>query len=93
MDFARYEELFFTPGLKVVNVHPFMFALNIPDAEFYERAKPLIPTLNVRQAAEFAHTGPGARDFVCDMIERVLARGSRFQTLSEVYAAGAAGAP
>ena len=92
-DFGRYEALFFTPGLKVINVHPFMFALNIPDAAFYQRVKPHIPTLDAEQAAGLAHPGRGARTFVCDMIERVLERGLRFHTLSEVYAASAAGGP
>ncbi len=92
-DFGRYEEVFFTPGLKVINVHPFMFALNIPDAEFYERVKPHIPALDAAREEELAYPGRGTRTFVCDMIERVRARGFRFQTLSGVYAECSAGGP
>ena len=91
-DFARYEEAFFSPGLKVINLHPFMFALNIPDAEFYQRVKPHIPSLDAEQAAELAHPGRGTRTFVCDMIEGVLARGLRFRALSEVHGACASSA-
>ena len=67
-----------------------MFALNIPDAELYRRVKPHIRTLDTEQAAELGHSGRGARSFVCDIIQRVLARGLRYHMLSEVYAECAA---
>jgi hypothetical protein len=37
---------FLTPGLKILNVHPFNFALNVPDEETYRAVKKHIPSLS-----------------------------------------------
>jgi hypothetical protein len=83
-DFARYRSAFFTPGLKVVNVHPFIFALNISDDEMYRSVKAHIPTLNPKSAAGLRWGGPGPADFLADLADSVRAQGLRWHTLSEL---------
>lgn len=84
---APYEEVFFSPGLKVLGVHPFMFALNLSDHQTYTDNKALIPTLTAEQAADLRCPGPGAADFLLELIDAVHARGLRFHTLEELYQA------
>ncbi len=83
-DFARLRATFLTPGLKLLNVHPFMFALNIPDAAFYARHKRLIPTLDTTQAGQLRFAGRGAATFLADLVEAVRAEGFRFTTIGDL---------
>ena len=87
-DFARYRDDFFAPGLKVVNVHPFIFALNIPDNDFYQSVKSSIPTLAAGQAAALRWQGDGPVAFLTALTEAVQAAGRRWYTLAELAAAG-----
>jgi Polysaccharide deacetylase len=76
---------FLTPGLKILNVHPFNFALNIPNEETYRSLKRHIPSLRRDEIETVRHQGPGTRSFVLDLLRRLEAIGARFQTLSEVH--------
>ena len=82
--FAPYREAFFSPGLKVVNVHPFIFTLNIPDDRFYQSVKSNIPTLDAESAAALRWTGPGPADFLAELSAAVEAGGRRWFTLAEL---------
>lgn len=92
-DVEAYLERFLTPGLKVLSVHPFFFAANVPDAEFYRRVKPHVGTVDGSTIGELRHEGRGVRTFVTELVERLRARGERFYTLAELHAmlAGADG--
>jgi polysaccharide deactylase WbmS-like protein len=75
---------FLSPGLKILNFHPFFVALNVPDSIFYARHKSRIPSLTRDQAAEFRHRGAGAGTFLVDALRAILAAGHRFVTLEEL---------
>jgi hypothetical protein len=81
-DFARYSDHFFSPGLKIVNAHPFIFALNIGDAAMYQSVKGHIPKLDAKSAAGLRSAEPGPADFLAQLADAVAARGLQWHTLS-----------
>jgi hypothetical protein len=82
--FQDYEADFFCPGLKILNFHPFLVALNAPDAAYYSRHKRHIPTLRADEATRLRHEGYGASTFLIEMIGAIHTAGHRFVTLSEM---------
>lgn len=80
-----YEDLFFSPGLKIIGVHPFMFTLNLSDHDTYTRLKPHIPTLSANEAEELKSSGPGSQTFLLELIDAVHEKGFSFQTLDDLY--------
>ena len=80
-----YEDLFFSPGLKIIGVHPFMFTLNLSDHETYTRLKPKISSMTSKEADELFSPGPGAQTFLLELIDEVHERGFAFQTLDDIY--------
>ncbi len=82
--FSDHAGAFFSPGLKILNFHPFFVALNCPDAAFYARHKSLIPSLTAEEAARLRHRGPGPASFLEEALTAVRASGHRFITLSEL---------
>ncbi|GAB2176168.1 polysaccharide deacetylase WbmS family protein [Dongia sp. agr-C8] len=87
-DFVRYRDAFFAPGLKVVNVHPFIYALNIPDEATYTAVKGNIPRLDAESAGKLRFAGPGPADFLAALADAVKAQGLRWHTLTELAALG-----
>ena len=85
-DLNRLREAFLTPGLKVLNVHPFMFALNIPNRDFYAHHKPLIPMLDASIARRLRFEGQGTATFLAALVDLVHAQGLGFTTLSQLVA-------
>ena len=81
-DLEKYLPSFLSPGLKILNIHPFFFTLNIPDQQYYTDVKPQIRTLN-DQALRF--DGPGVQTFVMQLLEELKRQGHRFHTLSELH--------
>ncbi len=81
-DLEKHMPLFLSPGLKIINVHPFFFTLNIPHQQYYADVKAHIPTLT-DQAMRFH--GPGVRTFVTHLLEALTGQGHRFHTLSELH--------
>ena len=88
--FDAYATDFFSPGMKVLNFHPFFVALNLPDATVYARYKPMIRSLTAEQAAILRHPGPGAESFLIEALEAILAAGHRFVTLGQLVDANPA---
>lgn len=84
-NFAPYEDLFFSPGLKIIGVHPFMYTLNLSDHDTYTAMKPNYRTLTKPQAEDLRSPGPGAQTFLHELIDAVQAKGYEFQTLDQVY--------
>lgn len=76
---------FLTPGLKILNVHPFNFALNVPNEEAYRAVKKHIPSLSRDAMATLRHRGAGTRSFVLDLLRRLKGIDARFLSLSEVH--------
>jgi hypothetical protein len=83
-DFAPLRRTFLTPGLKILNVHPFMFTLNIPNGATYARHKYLIPTLNAQSAGPLRFQGPGPATFLAALIDCVHAEGFSFTSIDNL---------
>jgi ubiquinone/menaquinone biosynthesis C-methylase UbiE len=82
-----------TPGLKIFNVHPAAFALNIPDSAFYQRVREGIPTLSAADIENTRFSGAGTRTFILALLDRLLRLGHKFHTLGDVYAMVQGGTP
>jgi hypothetical protein len=50
----HYLERFTTAGLKIINIHPFFFAANIPNQEYYDKVKQHIKRSPQKQLVKFA---------------------------------------
>lgn len=83
-DLEHHIDAFFTPGLKILNVHPFTFATNVPDGVFYSRVKQHATTLTPEECIELRYQGAGTRTFVTALLRAAVARGTRFNTLQEI---------
>ncbi len=86
--FTTQATAFFSPGLKILNFHPFFVALNIPDAASYARHKPSVQSLTARQAVEWRHPGAGAGSFLVEALAAICAAGHRFVPLATLAEAG-----
>ena len=78
-------EKFQTPGLKILNVHPIYFALNVPTAGFYHDVRSLAASLTPDDIARRRFAGKGTRTFVLELLDRLRAAGHRFYTLDEAF--------
>lgn len=76
---------FRTPGLKIVNVHPFMFATNVPTEDYYRQVKGHIASLDAATLPSVRFAGPGTRTFVTELLARLIGEGFRFHTLHALY--------
>ncbi len=83
-DVDRVWSAFLTPGLKILNVHAFMMAINACGQAHYEKSKPHITTLSASSCASLRHTGPGSATFLREVLTRLRDRGEQFLTLGEV---------
>jgi hypothetical protein len=82
--FADYRAAFASPGLKILNFHPFIWTLNAPDAEFYAARRAHIPTLTQAEAATMRHSGPGSATFLDEIIQWVRETGGEFVSLPQL---------
>lgn len=85
-------ETFLTPGLKVLNVHPSNFSLNVPDEPFYRSVRGDVALLTTAEITRRRFDGPGTRTFLLAMLDRLRSLGHRFYTLAEVFAMSRAAA-
>ena len=83
-NFGEYRDAFLTPGLKVINVHPFVQSLNIPDQRFYDAQVGSTTSLTSTDLAQRRHSGPGARSFLAALLDDLTGRGHQFACLSEI---------
>ena len=84
-DFDELLPAFVSPGLKILNFHPFFVAANIPTAEYYQRVKGHITTLSEQTVSDVRYRGEGTRTFLIALLERLTALGEKFNTLGELY--------
>lgn len=82
--FADYRDAFASPGLKLLNFHPFVWALNMPGEDFYAAHKAHIPTLTTEQAEALRHRGPGSATFLDEIIAWVRQSGGAFVSLPDL---------
>jgi ubiquinone/menaquinone biosynthesis C-methylase UbiE len=80
----RYLARFTAPGLKVLNVHPFMIAANVPTLEAYERVRFSITTLGPANVEAIRHRDAGAETFLRRLLATLIGAGERFVTLGEL---------
>ncbi|MCG8422626.1 MAG: hypothetical protein MJE77_32320 [Proteobacteria bacterium] len=85
-DLSRHEHHFLTIGLKILNIHPFCFTLNVPNEEYYLANKKYIPSLDAESVAEIKNNKSGVETFVNDIIELYTANDYSHRTLAELYA-------
>jgi hypothetical protein len=85
----RWLPEFLSPGLKVLNVHPFMLAANVPSSSYYGAIKRHIPTLGPGDLGEVRFGGDGVDTFVRALLGALTQRRLRFSTLSELHARAA----
>lgn len=84
-DFSEFKETFFSPGLKILNVHPFMFAVNVPTYDYYQKRKEQGKHLTEKRAKSLRFKGPGERTFLLELLAAVRDRGYAFQALGDLY--------
>ncbi|HYC02691.1 MAG TPA: hypothetical protein VED40_05320 [Azospirillaceae bacterium] len=84
-DFDAQAERFFTPGLKLINVHPFNFALNVPHQDWFDQHKAHTASLTSAEVDTAAWPGAGTASFLRQLVEAVQARGGRFVGLGELH--------
>lgn len=76
---------FLTPGLKILNFHPFFVAANIPSQEYYESIRPHIQTVDEESIGRIRHPGEGTRTFLLRLLEALATRKERFYTLQALH--------
>jgi len=74
-----------SPGLKILNIHPLLYALNVPDLRFYQAHKHLVGECVAEKALREAFAGDGIRTLVDALIEFVGEKGYRCASLDELY--------
>ena len=82
--FDDHVAAFASPGLKILNIHPFMWALNSHSAEFYAAHKTWIPCVDRDQIAAHRNVGLGCASFLDEVIRWVERSGKRFVSFSDL---------
>jgi hypothetical protein len=83
--FAAFEQYFETPGLKVINLHPLLFALNVPSSQFYASHKHLNGNPDPVAGHDARFSGAGTRTFLADLVDHVLKRRAPAVYLDDLY--------
>lgn len=81
----KYWADFVSPGLKILNFHPFFVTANIPNQDYYTKIKPHITTLGEETIDKIRCQEKGVRSFLIQLLDRLTSRGERFYTLDELY--------
>lgn len=81
----HYLDAFTSPGLKIINVHPFILSANIPSEDYYLEVKEHTTTVSHEDIDTIRYDGAGGRTFFIDLIEFVRSQNMRFYTLHELY--------
>lgn len=70
-DFADYQRVFSSPGLKVINVHPIHIALNSPDMGYYLKHKEEASKASAEELKKIRFTGAGVRTFFIEILKSI----------------------
>jgi hypothetical protein len=84
-DFGAFEPYFETPGLKVINLHPLLFALNVPTSQFYASHKQLNGNPDPEAGRNARFSGTGTRTFLEELADHVLERRAAVVYLDDLY--------
>ncbi len=80
----HYLDAFSSPGLKIINVHPFIISANIPSGDYYLEVKEHTTTVSHEDIDKIGYDGAGARTFLIGLIKFVKSQNMRFYTLHEI---------
>lgn len=90
-DFAANGEKYFARnGLKVLDLHPIHFALNVPTLEYYRHVGDTLPrqeytAMTKETVQRLRHTGTGMRDYIMNLVEYIQAKRVQVVSLGQVY--------
>ena len=84
-ELRHYLDAFTSPGLKIINVHPFVLSANVPSEDYYLKVKEHTKTFSHEDIDKIRYDGPGLRTFFIDLIEFLRSQNMRFHTLHELY--------
>ena len=84
------QEIFATPGLKILAVHPLDMAINTPEPGYSRAIKDRLSRQDMRRLAgreldQLCHPGRGIRDLVLDLLDWISARDLPVRTLRQLY--------
>jgi Polysaccharide deacetylase len=82
LDLRLVMELILTPGLKVLNFHPGLVALNVPSIDYYDAHREVL--YGGRSQAGACYSGRGASTVLVELIRNVKAAGCRFIAFPEL---------
>lgn len=82
---SNYINAFTTPGLKIINVHPFILSVNVPSIDYYLSIKKYITNLSEQDLSKIKYTGYGARTFFVDLLEFIKSQNYPIFTLHELF--------
>lgn len=88
--FRDFEDVFASPGLKIVCVHPMITAMNVTGVEYWAELKRRFPPHDwIRMSADdlrgARRAEPGPTEFLEEMLDFVARRGVPVMTLDQVY--------
>lgn len=89
----RYWTEFMSPGLKILNFHPFFVTANVPNQDYYVKIKSHITTLGADTIDTIRYAKAGVRPFLIQLLDRLVGRGERFYSLEDLYQMQAFNAP
>ncbi|RKX26480.1 MAG: hypothetical protein DRP45_03425 [Candidatus Zixiibacteriota bacterium] len=74
-----------TPGLKVFNVHPLLYALNVPDEQFYNSHKHSGDVVEPSDCREHEYGGSGVRTLLDELLNYLVRKNIKPVSLRELY--------
>jgi hypothetical protein len=84
-EFPLLREYFDGPGLKVINLHPLLFALNVPTQEFYAAHKHLYGEHDPVVGRQTCFRGAGIRTFLDALAGHIRKTKARAVYLDDLY--------
>ena len=84
-DLQNYLDTFTSPGLKIINVHPFSLSVNNPSEDYYIEVKKHTTTLSHEDINTVRYDGPGVRTFFIDLLEFIRSQNMPCYSLDELY--------
>ncbi len=84
------KELFYKPGLMILNIHPMHMALNSPDFQYARRIKDILTweewnKLDYKSLEKISYKGYGIREFIIELFEFIKKENIKIFSLNELY--------
>ena len=83
-DVADYTDAFFSPGLKILNLHPVHLAANCPSAEYYSTNKRKLNAISKVDLNSIRHKEKGLATFVNELLDIAKLKNAEVITMSEM---------